>query len=121
MLSTRFLLVVLALSFRTDARPLGITEEPDVSPASASSTTDHLVYWLRRIGWLNGKPSWRGGGARGSDINSPGSPLNDVPHFPFGLGGPVGGWAWGENEISVVVRVYLLFARCTRPPYLLLI
>lgn len=118
MLSTRFLLVVLAFSFKTDALPLDITVREEVSSASTSSTRDHVLDWFRRIGWLNGKPSWRGGDARGSDVGRPGSPLNDVPHFPFGLGGPVGGWAWGENEISVVVRVYLLFARCTRPPSL---
>ena len=76
-----------------------------VSPTLLARSVNPLLYWLRRIGFLNGGSAWRGGDARGSSTKHQGSPVNEGVHFPFGLGGPLGGWAWSENEISVVVRI----------------
>lgn len=105
MFSARILLVALTLCSKTNGRPLNTEGESNVSPASITHITDQIIYWLRHTGWFNGASSWRGGDARGSDVNRPGIPFNEGAHLPFGLGGALGGWAWGENEISVVVRI----------------
>src|ERR1700733_4940285 len=101
----RCLLVALFVCQSAAALPYGVYDEPIVSPTPLARVTSPLLHWLRRLGFLNGGSPWRGGDARGSDAKHQGSPINEGVHFPFGLGSPLGGWAWSENEISVVVRI----------------
>lgn len=101
----RCLLLALVISQNVVALPHDVQDKTMVSPTLFARSVNPLLYWLRRIGFLNGGSAWRGGDARGSSTKHQGSPVNEGVHFPFGLGGPLGGWAWSENEISVVVRI----------------
>jgi hypothetical protein len=100
-----FLLLALVVSQNAVALPYDANDKPAAPPTPLARTINPLLRWLRRIGFLNGGSPWRGGDARGSDAKHQGSPFNEGVRFPSGLGGPLGGWAWSENEISVVVRI----------------
>lgn len=98
-------LLLFLLAVSSTARPFPTGREVFESPSSLKLFAEHLIYWFRGSGWFHTAPSTRHDGTHGVDAERPGAPVNEGTHFPFGIGSPLNGWGWGENELSVVVRL----------------
>lgn len=94
--------LVAAANISVLSRPL--EAESAISPVSLPYITEHIAYWFRHVGWRVTpqleEPTAGGVGDADGDV--------ETGQSPFGLGGygGLGGWGWGENEITVVVRIH---------------
>lgn len=115
LLTERVLLIPLVLSYNVCARPLDSSKNHSSPASTALTLTGSSTSSLSSIAgyafnWapvIIGNPFEAAVSTKGVNANLLGGLFggSEGSHLPFGFTGPLGGWAWGENKISVVVRV----------------